>query len=332
MNECKYAYSDHIYWHADPEGQFFCTGNDGTDGCGHKLIASGTINRVPVLLASVILLIAGLGYVGFNYYLYINPPPSNGYTFIEKTTHIEENSTVVSISVIRNPDSQPAKINYFTKDRTAVAGQDYIAEEGVLDFTLDVFEKTIKITILPDKLYSEGTEDFVIVLSNTLNKEQHIIFINEPQQNSEVITSAQTLVRNLSTVAMDVAAYKKRIEVISELLQEGVIQDRALFLEYQRTQEQNETNLRRSRERYMEIFRDLKSLPFAAVQIAFDQWLASLTRREYTQQHDATSLAEKQFQQFLSNNIMEMDLWSSELEKVIPDIDLLFEDESGHSI
>lgn len=324
---CDYARRDHVYWYADPQGKYLCNGN-GTDGCGQELVAADTVNRTPLYLLSSVLFLIVAGYGGLSLYQSLNPAPLSGYSFAANTTQIDESSTVVAIQVVRSAAANPAQIHYSTQDRTATAGQDYIAEEGALDFSADEFEKTIKVTILPDRLFGEGVEEFMVVLTNTLNRAKHVVFISEPPQNTEAISSAQALVRNLSVVAMDIASYGKRVATISDLLQRGVIQDRAMFLGYQKVQETNEANLRRARERYIEVFRDLKTVPADAVNMAFDEWLASLTRRQYNQQHDATALAREHFQQFLSSGVMEMDIWQDELQKVIPYIEMLFKGES----
>lgn len=323
---CDYARRDHVYWYSRADGNYQCS------GCGEQLIAADTVNRTPLFLFGTALLLCALCYAGFQVFFHLKPSPIRGYTFHSKTTTVNESSEEVSIKVLREIGTRAAQIQYRTQDRTASAEEDYIAEEGVLDFAADVFEKTIKITILPDLLYNEGSEDFMIILPNTHNEEKHIVFIHEPPQNTEAISSAQTLVRNLSGIAMDIAEYRIRVKTISGLMQSGAIKDQALFLGYQKVRESNESNLRRARERYMEIFRELETLPHDAVAVAFDQWLSSLVRREYTQQHKATSIAQQQFQTFLSNGVIEMDLWVEALTEVIPEVDLLFEDQTELSI
>mgnify|MGYP001422923854 CR=1 FL=1 len=63
---------------------------------------------------------------------------------------------------------KPVKVDYATKDVTAVAGEDYVATSGTLDFDIGETVRSIAVTVLGDTL-REDDEIFHIVLSNPVN-------------------------------------------------------------------------------------------------------------------------------------------------------------------
>jgi hypothetical protein len=71
---------------------------------------------------------------------------------------VGSDSGTVSITVTRLGDaSQPLTVNYATMDGTAVAGTNYVATSGALQFAANERTKTIPVTILPPPFFPPGT-------------------------------------------------------------------------------------------------------------------------------------------------------------------------------
>ncbi len=63
---------------------------------------------------------------------------------------------------------KPVMVDYATEDRSAVAGEDYVATAGTLTFDPGVTELLVPVTILADTL-REGDEEFQVNISNPVN-------------------------------------------------------------------------------------------------------------------------------------------------------------------
>ena len=57
-------------------------------------------------------------------------------------------------------------VDYATSDGTAEAGKDYTSVSGTIWFEPGDITKRITVDILPDDLHDEGTETFLMKLSN----------------------------------------------------------------------------------------------------------------------------------------------------------------------
>lgn len=64
--------------------------------------------------------------------------------------------------------TKDVSVDYATKDKSAKAGQDYVAANGHLNFAPGETEKTVSVTIQTDGI-GEGDEEFELVLSNPVN-------------------------------------------------------------------------------------------------------------------------------------------------------------------
>src|SRR5438552_14623535 len=85
--------------------------------------------------------------------------------FLNAAPSVYENGTNVSVVVTRVPATGAATVDFTTADGTATAGQDYQAVSGTLSFSDGETFKIITIPIIDD-LLSEGTETFIVTLSN----------------------------------------------------------------------------------------------------------------------------------------------------------------------
>ncbi|MEI6783313.1 MAG: Calx-beta domain-containing protein, partial [Verrucomicrobiota bacterium] len=89
-----------------------------------------------------------------------------GVHFLTENVIVSEGAGVITVVVQRGDDLYlPFTVNYATVDGTALAGQDYVAVAGTLQFGAGETNKQIAITILDDKL-EEREEQFHLVLSN----------------------------------------------------------------------------------------------------------------------------------------------------------------------
>ncbi|MCB1968060.1 MAG: hypothetical protein KDI64_19020, partial [Candidatus Accumulibacter sp.] len=78
---------------------------------------------------------------------------------VDETT--KEASFVI---VLDRPSSGVVSMNYVTQDGAAVAGSDYLASSGSLNFAAGETAKTVKVSLLNDSV-AELSEDFSLVLS-----------------------------------------------------------------------------------------------------------------------------------------------------------------------
>lgn len=79
---------------------------------------------------------------------------------------VEEGTATASITVQRSGDSSgAASVDFSTSNGTAVAGEDYTATSGTLNFAAGQITQTLTIPILNDA-FVEGDETFAVTLSN----------------------------------------------------------------------------------------------------------------------------------------------------------------------
>jgi hypothetical protein len=86
--------------------------------------------------------------------------------FILGDDHVFENRIALDVIIVRSGDpSVPVSASWTTVDGTAVAGADYEAASGTLDFAASQRRKTITVNAIDDDL-SEGDEMFSLTLSS----------------------------------------------------------------------------------------------------------------------------------------------------------------------
>ena len=92
-------------------------------------------------------------------------------SFKKRNESVVENESSIVVEVIIDRQSvESLAVNYKTKDKTALAGKDYMATTGTLSWLPnDTSSKSITIPILNDTLPGEGNETFTIELSNPIN-------------------------------------------------------------------------------------------------------------------------------------------------------------------
>ncbi len=91
--------------------------------------------------------------------------PTGAFQFGTPTARRLENARYASLVVRRvGGASGPVSVTYATVDGSAVAGEDYTATTGQLDFPSGVISRTIRIPLLDDSVV-EGDETFTVALS-----------------------------------------------------------------------------------------------------------------------------------------------------------------------
>ena len=95
--------------------------------------------------------------------------PSPVISFSSSTYNINEAEITVPITVnLTNSSEYTVTVEYDTSDGTATAGQDYIIESGIIDFSPGVISETINIAILDDT-FIELDETINFILKNPVN-------------------------------------------------------------------------------------------------------------------------------------------------------------------
>lgn len=93
-----------------------------------------------------------------------DPPPAT-LSFVFSTAAVSESAGSVTIQVTRGGDpNAEVSVSYATADGTALAGSDYSAATGTLNFAAGVLSRTIVVPILDDSVVENGKE-FSVVLS-----------------------------------------------------------------------------------------------------------------------------------------------------------------------
>jgi len=86
-------------------------------------------------------------------------------SFDAATYAVAENGSYIDITVDRLNGNAPVSIDYASSDDTAIAGTDYTAISGTLDFTVNQTSKNLRIYITNNSIY-EGDKTFDLALSN----------------------------------------------------------------------------------------------------------------------------------------------------------------------
>lgn len=92
--------------------------------------------------------------------------------FTATTFNVNENVATINVTVSRTNGSTGAlSVDYATSNGSALAGLDYVANSGTLNWADgDAADKVITITITDDRLI-EGLQDFSLTLSNVVNND-----------------------------------------------------------------------------------------------------------------------------------------------------------------
>ncbi|WP_165440543.1 DUF4347 domain-containing protein [Rubripirellula amarantea] len=88
----------------------------------------------------------------------IQPSPSNPSESV--------NSITIQVDRIGGSDGA-VSVQYYTSDESAIAGQDYVAQSGTLNFADGQQSRTITINLINDS-FGEGTETFSVILDNPI--------------------------------------------------------------------------------------------------------------------------------------------------------------------
>jgi hypothetical protein len=116
------------------------------------------------------------------------------------STEASEAGGTATVTVERSGESlAPATVSYRTADQTAVAGQDYGAVSGILDFAQGERSKQVGVPLLQDSTL-EAPESFALVLGPTtggiaLDTREHAIRLNDDERSTVRITVGPDRIR-----------------------------------------------------------------------------------------------------------------------------------------
>ena len=118
-------------------------------------------------------------------YTIIDPRPSVGFE-ASAGSDMEGAGSAVIVVTLSAEWSETVTAEYAVTGGTATRGQDYVLEDGIVQFEQGETSKEINIS-LPDDEISEGAETVELTLSNVANaklgdKSQHVLTINDNEQ------------------------------------------------------------------------------------------------------------------------------------------------------
>ena len=159
----------------DPSGngegaQFFGTAPVTTNGNGNATI--NVTFPVPLATGRVITATASDPNGNTSEFSAADPTTTHGSVqFTVSSIQVIEDIGTLTLTVQRTGGAVgDLSVDYVTTDGTAIAGQDYTAASGTLNFSAGETSKTIQIPILDDST-TESSETFTVVLRNTTSPE-----------------------------------------------------------------------------------------------------------------------------------------------------------------
>lgn len=315
---CRYALADHVYTQADYRRDPHCRGLQG-DGCGAALfdggfqrlpwraIAWGTLGLAAVAAATAVSL------------RLLFPSPLTGIAFAAAGSSVVEGQTGIAIVLQRSGTAAKgsAAVRYRTEDGTARAGQDYVAQQGVLNFADGETTLRLEVPLLPGRIDHDAKKSFSVSLSNVEGTPRHVVVIAPPVADADTLTKADALVRSVSGLSIDIAGLyvkRKTLHRIANSSDTGKVMGRA----YSEILRELDANMEQARRRYLETLKDLTAVDRRTVARTFDAWDARLDQLDLQQQRAATRIARHQYDELLAGGAVQMDLWALQLSEAIP--------------
>lgn len=312
---CEYARRPHVYDAAAFRRQPSCCGVRG-DGCGHPLVEGRSIDRRGWLLAAGLGLCAAAWWTRQVYF----PAPLPGIAFEAAATQITAPAAQAQVALVRQGDvSAAAQVHYRTEDGSAKAGIDYVAAEGRVAFAPGERRIVLRLATLPAGTPREDETDrrFTVVLANVQGYPVHTVVIGVPQPSAESLTQAETLVRALSGLALDVASLYVKIDVAKTIMGSSAAgaEERRHYADRLQTLVANSEQARR---RYAALAGELCGLDRRSVARGFTAWAQKLEQQTLRQQRDATLIAQQQVQRFCRDSRADLEEWARQLSQAIP--------------
>lgn len=311
---CDYARRDHVYDEASFRQDPTCRGT-GTDGCGQRLVEGRSIDRRALLLSGIAGA-AGVLWVGRQT---LFPPPLEGIAFESASTRITMPDMPAQIAIVRHGDTSKAvDIRYRTEDGSAKAGLDYLPDGERIALAAGERRKMLQVKVLAiPEPGNDADKRFTVVLANVRGAPSHSVVIGPTPPTPESLTQAQTLVRALSSLAVEVAALYVKIQVAQAIIGSNSAppDDRKYYA--QRLQSLI-SNSEQARQRYIVLARDLCAVDQRSVAQSFKEWVEKLNQANVSQQRDATLIAQKLHARHCETKVMDIDHWARQLSQAIP--------------
>lgn len=315
-SQCSNAYKDYIY------SKSYYKKNEGIcRKCGKPLIEGELKWNFPPIFSVIALLII-IGISAPYIYNKINPKPLVGIGFKSPLSTVTEQETAITVTVERqNNLNEKVFVYYHTESGTAKAGEDFSAEEGQIIFQPGEKKQEIVIPIISDLEFLESREVFNIQLVNVEGLPKHKVIIQNASREESVLKEADAIVRAISVVAMDIAEYyvkKESISIVIESESMSLSSTQSEIDRFIKVYKDHDSNLTRSRERYIQLLKDLEKIERPAVIRSIDNWTESLERQGFDQQRKATVVMKEHLVFFLNTRSLEMKTWVEKLANVIP--------------
>ncbi len=316
ISQCSNAYNDYIY------SKRYYKKNEGIcRKCGKPLIeGEAKWNFFPIFSTIILVLIIGIS----TPYIYnkLNPKPLVGFVFKSPLSTVTEQETAITVTVERqNNLNEKVFVYYHTESGTAKAGEDFSAEDGQVIFQPGEKKQEIVIPIISDLDFLEGREVFNIQLVNVEGLPKHKVIIQNASSEESGLKEADAIVRAISVVAMDIAEYyvkKESIRIVIESESMSLTTTQSEINRFIKVYNDHDSNLTRTRERYIQLLKDLEKIDRPAVFRSIDNWTESLERQGFDQQRKATVVMKEHLVFFLNTRSLEMKTWVEKLANVIP--------------
>ncbi|WP_159439496.1 Calx-beta domain-containing protein [Vibrio spartinae] len=251
--------------------------------------------------------------IAVGYWVFSNvifKPDIEGVRFSKTVTKVKEEDAIAEVVLLlEHPATQAIDVKYETRDRTAQSGVDYTNTKGTVHFSTGDTQRSLFVSIQPDRNISEPNETFDIILTNVRYQPKHTIVILEQGVNKDLLAKSELVIASLSVLAADIANDIATIKII-----EGVS---APSKELASRYEMVKSNLSSERERYLLLFKDALALDPEVIKLSIKKRLTALEKKGYKHQLIATTLMEKQLINYMNDQIPMLDLWISELGELV---------------
>lgn len=303
---CAKSRSNYIFKERDYQRNPNCS------GCGHPLRSDSPKNYRAVLIAIPgLMMIVSLALIN-----HAMNAPLSGIHFPSKGATLTQARDKVTIQVFRSAagSRNKAVVRYQTKDESAKASIDYVAQSGMIEFLPGETQKTIDVTLL--KSVRMERKSFDIVMANVEGQPNHTIILEPPALDPNVLSKADAYVRNISVLAMDIAENYVRVSVYSD--PKAIPKDADLIRQFQINLISFQNRLDDAQKRYFDLMQDLVQLDPTGVEQTFHNWDSRLQQEKADQQRKATKIALKHYRAFLKNRTRSSD-WAKDLSRAIPE-------------
>ena len=318
VNGCPYARKDTPFTErAFKKFKGHCKGHS-NDGCGSRLkLGDPQDLRARRIVTLTAIAAAALG-TAWLARTVLFPPPLTHIAFATSETTTDDQAGLVSLQIVRSADlNRRVRVELASEDGTAKAGEDYGAIRRELTFEPGERNKTLQLSVLPDRTFEKTARYFTLTLLNVTGEPQQVVRIAPHQVPHSEELEAEQAVLAASRIAADIAGLMVKRRVLVDLVTQRT-SFRDEVEEYKRQLIDIQDNLSRARESYLEAMRNLQTHQAALVMRTLDRVHTDLVKKDFGQQARALEILKGQFTELANTQDMDMDRWVKELEAAVP--------------